>query len=90
MVHQPAIAPLFMSAAETFGERVVGIVLSGTGRDGAAGLAAVKRSGGVALVQEPGEAPSPGMPQAAIAADSPERLEAAEIAHRVVALGTQR
>jgi two-component system, chemotaxis family, protein-glutamate methylesterase/glutaminase len=87
---RPAIDPLFMSAAETFGERVIGIVLSGTGSDGAAGLAAIKKGGGVALVQEPGEASSPGMPQAAIAADAPERLEVAEIARRVVGFCAQR
>jgi two-component system, chemotaxis family, protein-glutamate methylesterase/glutaminase len=85
LVHftRPAIDPLFTSAADAFRERVVGIVLSGEGRDGAAGLTAIKKGGGLALVQEPGEAISPGMPQAAIQADAPERLPIDAIASRV-------
>jgi two-component system, chemotaxis family, protein-glutamate methylesterase/glutaminase len=56
MVHhtRPSIDPLFISAAEAFGKRVVGIVLSGTGSDGAAGLVAIVEHGGCSLVQEPG------------------------------------
>jgi two-component system chemotaxis response regulator CheB len=85
LVHftRPAIDPLFMSAAGAFRERVIGVVLSGEGRDGAAGLAAIKSNGGVALVQEPGEAVSPGMPQAALNADAPERLPISAIAGRI-------
>ena len=85
MVHQtrPSIDPLFTSAAEAFGKRVVGVVLSGTGDDGADGLVAIAANGGCSLVQEPGEASSPGMPEAAIAADDPERLPIAAISRRV-------
>ena len=76
LVHftRPAIDPLFKSAAVAFRERVIGVVLSGEGQDGAAGLAAIKDNGGVALVQRPGEAVSPDMPQAALKADGPDRL----------------
>ena len=80
---RPAIDPLFMSAAAAFRERVIGVVLSGEGRDGADGLAAIKTHGGVALVQEPGEAVSPGMPQAAINATEPERLPISAVARRI-------
>ena len=85
LVHytRPAIDPLFESAADAFGKRVVGIVLSGQGRDGAAGLAAIKRKGGLALAQDPREAAAPDMPKAAISAVSPESLPVDAIARRV-------
>ena len=69
---RPAADPLFVSAAEAFGEDLLGVVLSGGDGDGAEGLRQVKKQGGISLVQEPEEAEVPSMPLQALLSDHPD------------------
>jgi two-component system, chemotaxis family, protein-glutamate methylesterase/glutaminase len=71
---RPSIDLLFESAAEAFGEALIGVVLTGANADGALGLKAVKRHGGLAVVQNPATAESSRMPQAAIDATSVDHI----------------
>lgn len=87
--HRPAIDPLFRSAARTFRERVIGVILSGTLDDGTLGLRAVKKLGGVALVQDPEEALYPAMPNSAIVHAGPDRVGSiGELAQVIVDLAS--
>jgi two-component system chemotaxis response regulator CheB len=88
---RPAADVLFTSAASAYAERVVAVVLTGRGRDGAEGLRMVSKEGGLALVQKPDEAMAPSMPNAAIARDHVRgELLLAEIAPALVGLAHGR
>jgi two-component system CheB/CheR fusion protein len=62
-----AVDIFFSSLAEDVGDRAVGVVLSGTGTDGSKGIEAIKRRGGIVIVQDPLTAAFDGMPNSAIA-----------------------
>ena len=63
---RPSADVLFESVAASCRKRAIAVVLSGSGLDGADGVAAIKRMGGTVIVQDPSTAESGGMPQAAI------------------------
>jgi two-component system chemotaxis response regulator CheB len=67
LVHfsRPSIDQLFESVADAYGDRAIGVILSGTGLDGATGMRAIKAKGGTTIIQDPASAAHPGMPQAA-------------------------
>jgi two-component system chemotaxis response regulator CheB len=85
--HRPAIDPLFRSAAQHYGPRCIGVILSGTLDDGAQGARLVKAYGGRLVVQDPDEAMFDAMPRNAIAAAPPDLvLPTAQISAALVHL----
>ena len=88
---RPAIDPLFRSAAASYGERVVGILLTGCGEDGVSGLIAISQASGVTLAQDPEEAYMPYMPLNALRFDEVVGVFALrDMASAVVALAEGR
>lgn len=68
LVHfsRPSIDLLFESVAATYGSRCIGVVLTGSGRDGAAGIRTIKEAGGTTVAQDPGQSEFRVMPEAAV------------------------
>jgi two-component system chemotaxis response regulator CheB len=87
---RPAVDPLFRSAAYAYGNRVIGVVLSGALDDGAAGLWTIKHYGGIAIVQDPEEAEFSSMPESALRnVDVDYKETAANIASRLISLSQE-
>jgi two-component system chemotaxis response regulator CheB len=63
---RPSIDVLFESAADVYGEALIGAILTGANKDGSSGLKKIKDEGGLTLVQDPHTAEVDGMPRAAI------------------------
>jgi two-component system, chemotaxis family, protein-glutamate methylesterase/glutaminase len=89
--HRPAVNPLFRSAAQSFGQRVVAVVLTGALDCGSAGLLMVKARGGLGVAQDPATAACPDMPRNAIETGAVEHVVKLEqIAPLLVSLATTR
>jgi two-component system chemotaxis response regulator CheB len=76
LVHfvRPSADLLFESVAGAYGPRAIGCVLTGSGQDGATGVAAIKARGGTVIVEDPKTAAFTGMPEAAAATGSADLL----------------
>lgn len=83
--HRPAVDVLFRTAAAARDSRVVGVILSGTRDDGAAGMAVIKQEGGATVVQSPDDAMYPGMPSTALANVNVDAVVPAEIIGKTIA-----
>ena len=75
---RPSVDVMFRSMALTYESHCVGVILSGTRDDGAAGLLDIHRAGGVTIVQDPSDAAFPGMPTAACALSQPDAVAPAD------------
>jgi two-component system chemotaxis response regulator CheB len=71
---RPSIDVLFETAADAYGEKVVGVILTGANHDGSRGLLQIKKAGGLTVVQDPETADAKAMPQAAIETVQPEHI----------------
>jgi two-component system chemotaxis response regulator CheB len=88
MFARPSIDVLFESAAASYGGWLVAVILTGANEDGAAGAAAVKRNGGLVIVQDPSTAIRPEMPRATLASVTPDAvLPLADIGAHLASLG---
>lgn len=82
---RPSIDVLFETAADAYGEKVIGVLLTGANHDGVQGLAKIRARGGKTVVEEPSTAACPIMPQAAVMAGVADKiLPLADIARFLV------
>ncbi|KAB8332083.1 chemotaxis protein CheB [Scytonema tolypothrichoides VB-61278] len=82
---RPSIDVLFETAADTYAEKLIGVLLTGANHDGKQGMRKIKARGGKTVVQEPSTATCPTMPKAAIAAGVADKvLPLADIAPYLV------
>lgn len=82
---RPAIDVLFETAADAFGDALIGIVLTGANSDGALGLRRIGELGGLKVVQDPDTAAAAAMPRAAIKVASPDFILAPNEIQRFLA-----
>ena len=88
---RPSADLLFTSAAQTFGRNTIGVVLSGTGKDGARGCQAIKGKGGVTIAQDETTSRYFDMPKAAISAGAIDyMLPVEEIGAKIVEILNQK
>ncbi len=71
---RPSIDLLFESAAFAFGQKVLGILLTGANSDGARGLATIQKAGGLTIIQTPSDAEYPVMPQSGLDEITPDAV----------------
>jgi len=81
---RPAIDFLMESAADAYGPALLGILLTGANQDGAAGLAAIGRAGGLTVVQDPDEAEVATMPKEAIRLRTPDLVLPLDAIHTML------
>ena len=81
---RPSIDVLFESAADTWGRRTAGVILTGANEDGAKGLKEIGKAGGLTLVQDPQDAAAPYMPSVAIRTAQPAAVLSLEALSRLL------
>ena len=81
---RPSIDFLMMSAADAYGPALAGVLLTGANHDGAAGMAAIGRAGGLTVVQDPQEAEVATMPQEAIHVRRPDLVLPLDAIHTLL------
>jgi chemotaxis response regulator CheB len=85
-VHRPAVDMLFNSVADAAGDESVGVVLTGMGKDGAAGVESIREAGGLTIAQDEASSAVYGMPRAARDAGADLNLPLDHIAHALCSL----
>ncbi|MGQ1908368.1 chemotaxis protein CheB [Marinifilum sp. RC60d5] len=88
---RPSIDVLFESAAWAYGDKLIGIILTGLNQDGAMGLETIKSYGGITIVQNPAKAVASIMPQAAITITNPDYIiDIEDICNKILEITNQK